>query len=192
LILWSVENGKRNNNHEEVDTSKSTCPCLSLSLAQKTSIRSPKCNLHPSSFKPCDTSTYPSHHPRCCILIHYTFAKRGHAKKNPKPSYFASSIKVPSPPSKYKEIHALTFFWKEDDLDLIEEVSAFGLLLKAMFNFASVVRITIPSRNPYEYVERTLNRWKELLSHPDHLLLVYYSGHEFMDEFGRMMWRPYA
>jgi hypothetical protein len=102
----------------------------------------------------------------------------------------ATSANLFKMPHRYKEVHAHFFSWEEDDLGVSEEIKK----LHKVFENLSLATITtyykIPSDNPYEFMDVTLSNVKNSWSHPDNLLIIYYSGHGYLDR-GRMMWHSY-
>jgi hypothetical protein len=93
-------------------------------------------------------------------------------------------------PHRYKAVNALFFSWEEDDLGVLEEKET----LRKVFQKSSLVTHTsnhrIPSEHPYDYMDATLSNFKNGWSHPDNLLIIYYSGHGDLDT-GRIMWQAY-
>ena len=87
----------------------------------------------------------------------------------------------------YKEIHVLCIIWEEDDLGVKQETRRFGNLFQDEFGVTSSIIYRITSINSYVKLEKLLGRYKDLLSHPDNLLVIYYSGHGFLDKSQRMM-----
>lgn len=93
-------------------------------------------------------------------------------------------------PHRYKEVHAYFFSWEEDDLGVSEEKETLRQLFQKLSLATYAKDRKIPSKDPYDYMDVTLSSVKNGWSHPDNLLIVYYSGHGDLDT-GRMMWQAY-
>ena len=91
---------------------------------------------------------------------------------------------------RYNEVHAVLFYWAEDDLGVEFEVTTLTGVFQDTYQFSSVAKHKIPSRKPYSTVERILDDFKRSCSDRNNLLIVYYGGHGGLVD-GKMMWSPY-
>lgn len=91
----------------------------------------------------------------------------------------------------YKEIHALILCWEEDDLGCEAEALRLKGVFDDRFHITSTRYVSIPSTQPYGFVESELCDFKRDHSCKENLLIVYYGGHGGLDEYGRMTWSPY-
>ncbi|KAH6681767.1 hypothetical protein B0J14DRAFT_468652, partial [Halenospora varia] len=91
----------------------------------------------------------------------------------------------------YREIHALLLYWKDDDLDAIDEIMALQRVFDTTYHFSSVEYWDIPSEEPYIFVERIMDDFKRHYSDLNNLLIVYYSSHGHLDDNKHMIFSPY-
>jgi len=92
---------------------------------------------------------------------------------------------------RYKEIHALMFLWKDDDLHVLNEVNELKAVFDKHYHFTSILISVIPSRKPYCHVKNEIENLRHVLNRTDSLVIVYYSGHGHLFGYGKMTWSAY-
>jgi len=90
----------------------------------------------------------------------------------------------------YDQAHVLLFMWREDDLEVLDEVRELKHVFKTVYNFKTHLCI-IPSRQPYQHVEAEISQLHESLNSLSNLVIVYYSGHGHLLKYGNMTWSAY-
>jgi hypothetical protein len=88
----------------------------------------------------------------------------------------------------YREVHVLLLEWEEDDLGVDQVVNELMSVFKNTFGFESVQSFKIPSRRSYKALDARLQGFTQQNSSEQNLLIVYYSGHGFLDLQNRMHW----
>jgi hypothetical protein len=90
----------------------------------------------------------------------------------------------------YRAVHVLQIQWEEHDLTIADEdaVNDLKILFQDTFGFESVESFRIPSQRSYKALEARLQEFKQQYSSEQSLLVVYYSGHGFLDSQNRMHW----
>jgi hypothetical protein len=91
-------------------------------------------------------------------------------------------------PYPYCAVHVLLLEWEEDDLGVNRVSSELKNVFENSFTFESVQSFKIPSQRSYEALEARLLVFKQLHSAKQHLLIVYYAGHGYLDLQNRMHW----
>lgn len=89
------------------------------------------------------------------------------------------------PPYPYKEIHSLIVLWADDDLDLWWELDDLNKAFEK-FRFTSRKIFYLPSENPYAALASEIQAFTD--GKEDALLVFYYSGHGYLDDFQHLRW----
>jgi hypothetical protein len=101
----------------------------------------------------------------------------------------AEAVRLSAPKGyPYRVVHVLLLEWEEDDLGMNQAVSELRSVFEGTFGFESVKSFKIPSRRSYNALEARLQEFKQQNSSEQNLLIVYYSGHGFLDLQNRMHW----
>jgi hypothetical protein len=85
-------------------------------------------------------------------------------------------------------VHALLFYWAEDDLGVEDEVLDLNKVLGEIYQFSSVFARQIPSRGSQDYMEGYIRGLLDHCTDPNALIIVYYGGHGGLDSEGRFSW----
>jgi hypothetical protein len=86
----------------------------------------------------------------------------------------------------YKYVHVLLLVFEDDDLGVSDEVDQLLQVFKKDLNVTTSKKFRIPSKAPFAVLEKALYAWKEAYSRPESLLIVYFAGHGYQDDFYRM------
>lgn len=104
--------------------------------------------------------------------------------------HFPKEDPTTSQPYQYNEAQVLMFVWEDDDLDCLQEVQQLEGVFSKLYNFNTKISI-IPSRRPYRHVKNEISRLIDILNRPDCLVIVYYSGHGHLFQYGNLAWSAY-
>jgi hypothetical protein len=88
----------------------------------------------------------------------------------------------------YRAVHVLLLEWEEDDLGVSRAVNDLRIVFEDTFGFEPVEYFKIPLRRSHNALEARLQEFKQQNSSKQNLLIVYYSGHGFLDLQNRMHW----
>ena len=86
----------------------------------------------------------------------------------------------------YKTVHVLLLVFEDDDLGVSSEVDQLLQVFKKDLNVTTSKKFLIPSKAPFAVLEKALCTWKEFFSRPESLLIVYFAGHGYQDDFYRV------
>ena len=92
---------------------------------------------------------------------------------------------------RYKQVHCLLLSWEADDLGVIDEVKELADVFKDLYGYHSVQRWRIPTQRSYLKLEDTLYQFRKVHSSDDNLLIVYYAGHGYLDDYRLWTWAAY-
>ena len=122
-----------------------------------------------------------SFHSLCCRYSQLTDNSRKLGKRAAKAGH---EFLLPEYP--YKSVHALLLVFEDDDLGVAPEVGQLFQVFKNDLNVTTSKKFIIPSKAPFAVLERFLCDWKEKYSRPENLLVVYFGGHGYQDDFYRI------
>jgi hypothetical protein len=86
----------------------------------------------------------------------------------------------------YKSVHALLLVFEDDDLGTSHEVDQLFQVFKNDLHVTTSKKFRIPSKTPFAVLEKLLCDWKAKYSRPESLLIVYFGGHGYQDDFYRI------
>ena len=89
--------------------------------------------------------------------------------------------------SRYRAVHALLLYWTDDDLLVIKEVKGLRTVLKKLCGFEAE-QWSIPSSDSHAELQDKLRAFTKTHSKEDTLLIVYYGGHGYLDNYRQPVW----
>jgi hypothetical protein len=92
-----------------------------------------------------------------------------------------SKLSLSSNGYRYRNVYAVLFRWFDGDLNDYGTVNNVGSALLG-FCYAGVHIHSIPSSDPFTFVEDVLHAAKKRFSSADDLIIVYYSGHGYLNQ----------
>lgn len=92
-----------------------------------------------------------------------------------------------NPPANSAKVHALLFYWAEDDLGVEDEVLDLKKIFAEIYQLSPVLAVQIPSERSQAFMENVLSRILADIPRSD-TLIVYYGGHEGLDNEGTYSW----
>ncbi|KAJ4294458.1 hypothetical protein N0V90_008149 [Kalmusia sp. IMI 367209] len=89
--------------------------------------------------------------------------------------------------SRYSEVQVLLLSWEDDDLGVLHEIGDLERTFRDLFNY-EVTKWRIPKHKPERKLNLQVGDFLENHDSNDHLLIVYYAGHGFLNEQRVPMW----
>lgn len=89
--------------------------------------------------------------------------------------------------SRYSAVNVLLLSWEEDDLEVITEVDRLHRVFEKLYGF-SADQWSIPSSDAHGELQDRLRAFTKTYGKEDALLIVYYGGHGYLDDFRQPIW----
>lgn len=89
--------------------------------------------------------------------------------------------------SRYSTVNVLLLSWAEDDLKVIVEVERLRQVFEERYGF-SADQWSIPSSDSHGELQDRLRKFTKTYGKEDALLIVYYGGHGYLDDFRQPIW----
>lgn len=93
--------------------------------------------------------------------------------------------------SRYADVQILILSWEDDDLGVSEEIEDLQKTFHDLFNY-QVTEWLIPQHKPERKLNLEVGKFLEKHDNKDHLLIVYYAGHGFLNQQRVPMWAAYV
>lgn len=93
--------------------------------------------------------------------------------------------------SRYSDVQVLILSWEDDDLGVYKEIDELKRTFRELYKY-KVSEWTIPWDKPERRLNLKVGEFLEEHDDKDHLLIVYYAGHGFLNEQRIPMWAAYA
>ena len=89
--------------------------------------------------------------------------------------------------SRYSAVNVLLLSWEDDDLQVIAELERLRQVFELRYQF-SAEQWSIPSSDSHGELQDRLRAFTKTYGKEDALLIVYYGGHGYLDDFRQPVW----
>lgn len=93
--------------------------------------------------------------------------------------------------SRYSDAQVLILSWEDDDLGVFHEINVLQRTFRDLFNYG-VTEWKIPQHKPERKLNLKIGEFLDDYDSKDHLLIVYYAGHGFLNEQRVSMWAAWV